>query len=311
MATTNYDTINGQIVSEHNNGVQTDYITDALGSVVATANQFAQVVNTYTYKPSGAVLAKTGVARDPRFMWVGTWGYRTTGRNYSEEYVGARHYSNLTGQWTTVDPMWPWEEAHVYARGNPTTYFDPDGLNPLIQLAVDMARAAICPPKKCCCCPTGVKIRNIRTNDDARDGHPAFGHYFEVVIGYSYHEISKDEAESDCQLEWWETNSIRQNNIPPNTPTEMYDYFMGQSATFTPWLFREKPCPGAPKNQPVLVDDPRLVIDQGPITRDLSFRIVVRAGAGCKCPTHSMQVTAKQHLKVGRGKGVERRFTTP
>ena len=33
MAVTNFDTINGRIVSEYTNGVQLDYLTDALGSV--------------------------------------------------------------------------------------------------------------------------------------------------------------------------------------------------------------------------------------------------------------------------------------
>jgi YD repeat-containing protein len=36
MGVTNYDTINGRIVGENTNGVQTDYMRDALGSVTGT-----------------------------------------------------------------------------------------------------------------------------------------------------------------------------------------------------------------------------------------------------------------------------------
>ena len=77
-----YFTINGDIIGEKTaGGSRVDYLTDALGSVIGTVNQSAQVVNTYRYKPYGAQLAKTGVGADPAFGWVGTHGYRPTERS--------------------------------------------------------------------------------------------------------------------------------------------------------------------------------------------------------------------------------------
>ena len=84
MAVTNYHTLNGEIIAETTGGVRTDYLTDALGSVVATVNQSAQVVNTYRYKPYGAQLAKTGVGDDPAFRWVGQQAYKQTGKKWSD-----------------------------------------------------------------------------------------------------------------------------------------------------------------------------------------------------------------------------------
>ena len=72
MAVTNYYTVNGSIIEESTNGVRTDYLMDALGSVTGTVNSSAQVINTYRYKPFGDLLSKTGTGADPAFGWVGT-----------------------------------------------------------------------------------------------------------------------------------------------------------------------------------------------------------------------------------------------
>src|SRR5258706_2913966 len=106
MAVTNYYSIDGEIIGEKTTGgSRVDYLTDALGSVTATMNQSAQVVNTYRYKPFGAQLAKTGVGADPSFGWVGTRGYRKTGRKFSDFYMDARHYGDYTGRWRSSDPI--------------------------------------------------------------------------------------------------------------------------------------------------------------------------------------------------------------
>ncbi len=49
MAVKNYYTMDGEIVGEETSNDRTDYLRDALGSVVGTVNQSAQVVNTYRY----------------------------------------------------------------------------------------------------------------------------------------------------------------------------------------------------------------------------------------------------------------------
>jgi len=124
---TNYHTVNGQFIGESAAGVRTDYMVDALGSVTGTVNQSAQVVNTYRYKPYGALLAKTGTGADPKMGWVGTLGYRGTGRRQSDYYVRARHYGSVRGRWTTVDPLWPGEATYTYAQASPVNWADTTG----------------------------------------------------------------------------------------------------------------------------------------------------------------------------------------
>jgi RHS repeat-associated protein len=131
MAVTNYHTVNGRILGETTGGVRTDYLTDALGSVTATVNPSAQVINRYTYKPYGALLAKTGVGADPANQWVGSLGYRQTGKKYSDVYIRARHYDTLSGRWTSKDPIgFTGSSFNLFAYGrlSPSLRVDPSGL---------------------------------------------------------------------------------------------------------------------------------------------------------------------------------------
>jgi RHS repeat-associated protein len=131
MAVTNYHTVNGRILGETTGGVRTDYLTDALGSVTATVNPSAQVINRYTYKPYGALLAKTGVGADPVNQWVGSLGYRQTSKKYSDVYVRARHYDTSNGRWTAKDPI-GFEggdfSLYRYVVNRVVLYPDPSGL---------------------------------------------------------------------------------------------------------------------------------------------------------------------------------------
>src|SRR2546421_2647467 len=105
MSVINYYTVNGEILGEKTaGGSRIDYLTDALGSVIATKNQSAQIVNTYRYKPYGALLAKTGVGADPSFQWVGGVGYRQTNKKWSDVHVRRRHDDTATGRWVSRDP---------------------------------------------------------------------------------------------------------------------------------------------------------------------------------------------------------------
>lgn len=137
MPVTNYYTVDGEIIGEKTSGgSRIDYLTDALGSVTATVNQSAQVVNTYRYKPYGKQLSKSGVGADPKFQWVGTQGYRQTGRSYSDVYVRARHYDTSTARWTTKDPIGMdagYSEDYIYCLQNPLNRIDASGLISCIQ----------------------------------------------------------------------------------------------------------------------------------------------------------------------------------
>ena len=127
MPVTNYYTVNREIIGERTTGSpRVDYLTDALGSVTATVNQSAQVVNTYRYKPYGALLAKTGTGPDPAFGWVGSQGYRPTKQNFSDFYVRARHYDSTMGRWPNVDPIGYADALNLfcYVNANPVLNMD-------------------------------------------------------------------------------------------------------------------------------------------------------------------------------------------
>jgi len=128
MAVTTYNTVQGRIISQHAGGVETSFLTDALGSVTATVDQNAAVVNQYRYKPYGERLSKTGAGADPRFQWVGESGYCLTGTRNSSYYVRARHYSSVGGRWASIDPLWPVEAAYVYCLDSPSSVADASGM---------------------------------------------------------------------------------------------------------------------------------------------------------------------------------------
>ena len=128
MATTNYITIDGMLIGEITPaGEMRNYGTDSLGSVVTTSLNGVPE-NTYRYKPYGGLLAKTGTANDPSFLWNGGSGYRATTLPSASHYVRVRHFSMLTGQWTTTDPLWPQERPYGYVRGQATSTGDFSGL---------------------------------------------------------------------------------------------------------------------------------------------------------------------------------------
>ena len=132
LAITNYHSIGGEMIGETTTGSpRVDYLTDALGSVTATVNQSAQVVNTYRYNPFGSLLAKSGTGPDPAFGWIGGQGYRPTGNKFSDFYVRRRHPDSTAGRWPTQDPIGLHGgdlNYYKYAGNCPVTSVDPSGL---------------------------------------------------------------------------------------------------------------------------------------------------------------------------------------
>ena len=130
MPVTSYISVGGRIISEVTDGVILDYVPDALGSIHSVIDQDANVVKTMRYKPYGEVLSRSGTVADRHYQWVGTYGYRATFAPSSSHYVRARHYSATAGSWTTVDPLWPDENAYGYVGGRSALWTDSRGSDP-------------------------------------------------------------------------------------------------------------------------------------------------------------------------------------
>ncbi len=117
MSVTNYYAVNGVVLGESGPNGIVNYHTDALGSVTMTSDQNGNIQNQYRYSPDGAQNYFDGSFQVPRFLWVGSLGYRHTGNVHSNTYVRARHYGYPEGMWTTVDPLWPDQSAFAYLDG--------------------------------------------------------------------------------------------------------------------------------------------------------------------------------------------------
>jgi RHS repeat-associated protein len=98
--------------------------------VRAVTDTTGTVVRTHDYHPFGEGV---GVA-------TGTDPVRFTGKPRDAEtgldYFGARYYAQGTGRFTTVDPVYTWNDnlsdpqlwnRYIYAKNNPSRFIDPDG----------------------------------------------------------------------------------------------------------------------------------------------------------------------------------------
>jgi RHS repeat-associated protein len=110
------------------------YHVDAVGSVRALTSQAGQVIEL----PFGEECATGPCASNPGLNAGQPRKY--TGKERDKEtgldYFGARYYGSKIGRFTTVDPVYTWQEnltdpqrwnRYSYARNNPLRYVDPDG----------------------------------------------------------------------------------------------------------------------------------------------------------------------------------------
>ncbi|RYG99829.1 MAG: hypothetical protein EON58_02555 [Alphaproteobacteria bacterium] len=144
MPVVNYHVANGRMRGQSTAGSRTDYLTDALGSMTGTVTSTSALKNAYRHKPYGQPLSKTGSGVDPRFLWTGDTGSRTTGTSNAEQYNRARHYGAKQAGWTSVDPLWPEESAYGYVGGNPTSWIDPSGMQEAVTAGAAIG-TLICP----------------------------------------------------------------------------------------------------------------------------------------------------------------------
>lgn len=288
MPVTNYYTVNGEILGEKTTGSsRIDYLTDALGSVTATVNQSAQIVNTYRYKPYGKQLSKSGAGADPKFQWVGTQGYRQTGRSYSDVYVRARHYDTGAGRWTTKDPIGLSSKdlnSYAYVNSSPNLWIDPTGLYRC---------------KSCCCCAENIDVKLLFEGEYM--GRLA-GHKFNVTFDMMYQEAP---STGDCTIEWWEKTNLPpilngKLTLNPDTWGDLYGKFPNGYlfSKWNEWKNSTKPCPG--RAQSLVQDSPRYdkskTIQKN--TRFLCFGIVLKSAPSCNCSKSFLFVQMAQSITV-------------
>lgn len=106
------------------------YHLDAIGSVRVVTDHTGVVIERHDYLPFGDEVTPPPVTQSRQF----------TGKERDAEtgldYFGARYYSAKRGRFTTVDPLYTWQEnlvdpqrwnRYAYARNNPLRFTDPDG----------------------------------------------------------------------------------------------------------------------------------------------------------------------------------------
>ncbi|MFD3515441.1 RHS repeat-associated core domain-containing protein [Streptomyces sp. NPDC058657] len=98
------------------------YLTDALGSVLALADETGTKVDEYRYSPRGVDGTFTEKAPQPyRF----TGGYQDPTGLY---HLKARYYDPRVGRFTSPDPSGQEKNPYLYAEGDPVNRIDPNGL---------------------------------------------------------------------------------------------------------------------------------------------------------------------------------------
>ncbi len=99
MTTISYHTVNGSIRSTGVASVTTAVLTDALGSTTRTESIYGGA--NFRYTPYGVQIKSTPGYLTPYFGWGGSLGYRETNVKHIEQYVRARHYSQIEARWTS------------------------------------------------------------------------------------------------------------------------------------------------------------------------------------------------------------------
>ncbi|WP_406011206.1 DUF6531 domain-containing protein [Streptomyces sp. NBC_00637] len=100
------------------------YLTDAIGSIVALADEGGTKVDAYAYSPRGVRILAQSTEPVPQ-------PYRFAG-NYQDPtglyHLKARYYDANIGRFTQPDPSGQEENPYLYAEGDPVNRIDPSGL---------------------------------------------------------------------------------------------------------------------------------------------------------------------------------------
>jgi RHS repeat-associated protein len=99
------------------------YLSDALGSVIALADETGTKVNSYSYSPRGVIRAATSETVPQPHQFAG--GYQDPTGLYHFE---ARYYDPNIGRFNSPDPSGQEKNPYLYAEGDPVNRIDPSGL---------------------------------------------------------------------------------------------------------------------------------------------------------------------------------------
>ena len=120
----------GQLVDERlANGHKHSYVFDSLGSVVGVTDPIGtQLVDTYSYDPTGNILTQTGTVPN-NWQYAGGYFNQNTGLTK----FGTRYYDPTLGRWTQQDPVGgslgnpDSLNRYLYAGDDPVNVTDPSG----------------------------------------------------------------------------------------------------------------------------------------------------------------------------------------
>jgi RHS repeat-associated protein len=153
MGVVNYFCIEGELISETRNGVESDYIPDTLGNTLKLVNMSGAVTDTFEYWPYGELRSHAGTSVTP-LTFGGTLG------GYSDQWGGvyfrARELEPVRVSWMSMDPLWPRGFVYAYANSSPTTLNDPIGLSPMSNCIASQMNNLLSPAESCVACAQSV-----------------------------------------------------------------------------------------------------------------------------------------------------------
>jgi len=148
-----YLTVDGEILSETRNGVESDYIPDPLGSTAALTNSSQTITDTFLWWPYGELRSHIGSSVTP-FCYGGTLGYYAD--NSSREYVRANNLRTGLTRWQCLDGLWPIVLPFTYVHDRPLTSTDPSGLSDYSDCMKDAMNHMLTQREACILCQQQV-----------------------------------------------------------------------------------------------------------------------------------------------------------
>ena len=114
------------------------YHLDAGGNVLAVTDSNGVLVESHDYLPFGEECTTANCLSTPADSSIQALRFSSKERDAETQldYFGARYYDADRGRFTTVDPVYTWQEnlqdpqrwnRYAYGRNNPLRYKDPDG----------------------------------------------------------------------------------------------------------------------------------------------------------------------------------------